>query len=118
MKQGFQTFLDISTSHLTPEDAEIINNDRDLKSDGIVGTTGTSLTHYHAGVIVSTMSLTADNPSEIRDDKIAAMKADGFSDEFVALAVHAASEGGILLRFDQDAPVLDNFPTFDSGYRP
>jgi hypothetical protein len=41
------------------------------------------------------------------------MKADGFSDEFIAIAQYGAAEGGLLLRFDRDAPVLEAFPTFE-----
>lgn len=115
MKPGIQTFLDVHTSHLTPSDVEILQDHKDMQDEGIASLVGTSVIHYHSGHIVSTMSLVGDNPAEIVEDKIAAMKADGFSDEFIALAQYGAAEGGLLLRFDNDAPVLEAFPTFEPG---
>lgn len=113
MKPGIQTFLDVHTSHLTPSDVEILQDHKDMQDEGIASLIGTSVMHYADGCIVSTMSLVGDNPAEVIEHKIAAMKADGFSDEFIALAKYGAAEGGLLLRFDNDAPVLDAFPTFD-----
>lgn len=113
MKPGIQTFLDVHTSHLTPSDVELLQEHKDLLEDGIASFTGTSVMHYADGCIVSTMSLVGDNPAEVIEAKVASMKADGFSDEFIALAQYGAAEGGLLLRFDNDAPVLDAFPTFE-----
>ena len=113
MKPGIQTFLDVSISHLTPSDVELLQDHKDLLEDGIASLAGTSVMHYDNGCIISTMSLVRDNPIEVIDAKIAAMKSDGFSDEFIALAQYGAAEGGLLLRFDSDAPVLEAFPTFE-----
>jgi hypothetical protein len=113
MKPGIQSFLDVHSSHLTPSDVEILQDHKDLQSEGIASLIGTSIMHYPDGYIVSTMSLVGDNPVEVIEGKIEAMKADGFSDEFIALAKYGAAEGGLLLRFDNDAPVLEAFPTFE-----
>jgi hypothetical protein len=113
MKPGIQTFLDVNTSHLTPSDVELLQDHKDMQEDGVASLTGTSVMHYADGCIVSTMSLVGDNPADVIESKIAAMKADGFSDEFIALAQYGAAEGGLLLRFDNDAPILEAFPTFE-----
>jgi hypothetical protein len=112
MKPGMQTFLDVSTAHLTPEDLQLLNDHKELLEDGITSLTGTSIIHYDMGYIVSTMSLTPGLEQDIIDAKIEDMKRDGFSDEFIALARYGASEGGLLLRFDADAPTLEAFPVF------
>lgn len=113
MKPGIQAFLDVNTSHLTPSDVELLQEHKDLQAEGISSLAGTMVMHYDDGCIISTMSLVGDNPAEVIEGKVAAMKADGFSDEFIALAQYGAAEGGLLLRFDNDAPVLEAFPTFD-----
>lgn len=115
MKPGIQTFLDVSTAHLTPEDIQLLEHHKELLEDGISSLTGTSIIHYDMGYIISTMSLTPGLDQDIIDAKIEGMKSDGFSDEFIALAKYGAAEGGLLLRFDADAPELEAFPTFDTG---
>jgi hypothetical protein len=113
MKPGIQTFLDVNTAHLTPSDVALLQDHKEMLEDGVASLIGTSVMHYQDGCIVSTMSLVSDNSADVIEAKIAAMKADGFSDEFIALAQYGAAEGGLLLRFDNDAPVLEAFPTFE-----
>ena len=84
---------DLSTSHLTPADRQLIN-------DG--GALGVSMFGEYGSLVY----LSADDEMEDRREF-------GFSAEFVALLLLARGQGFTHIHFDTDAPVVAGLPVFD-----
>lgn len=122
---NFWTLLDLSTGHLKPQDFKLLGGYRGPNSDGRDWDEGqnlyvTPLTH---GWLISTSGATAcpeigeaaDEGARVaREERVAAMREEGFSDEFVAIYVFACENGVADIRFDADANYLPGFPAFDS----
>lgn len=94
-------FKDLSTSHLTDGDVDLLDN-TDLP---------VTVMKYEYGWVVSTASLVSE---EFREEYIERFLDHGMSEEFIAAAVEAARNDCWLLRFDADADPDDNLP--QGGY--
>ncbi|RDJ22015.1 hypothetical protein DWF00_27230 [Bosea caraganae] len=127
-KANFWTMLDLSTGHLRKGDFELLETYRGVDEDGERdGDFGQSLyvTLCPCGWIISTSGCLAPAPDrdlspsaridieERRAEKISEMRAEGFSEEFVALFTHACENGVTDIRFHADASDLPGFPIFD-----
>lgn len=121
---NFWTLLDLSTGHLKPQDFKLLAEYRGPNSSGRDWDEGQSLyvTPLAHGWLISTSGATAcpqigelaDESARVdREDRVAAMREEGFSDEFVAIYVFACENGVADIRFDADASYLPGFPAFD-----
>jgi hypothetical protein len=84
---SLRPFLDISAVHLNDEDVELLEADA----------TGMRCIKYDCGFIVSTSLLISE---EERECHVIRLRETGFSETFIALAVHAAKMGALLIRFE------------------
>lgn len=104
-----QTFLDLSTAHITSKDAAL------LTKHVTEGRPEDSMMFVYAcgdyGWTVSTAGM-LDTPFE-REMRLAAMRDIGYSDHFVAMMTHAADLGVQMVRLDCDAELEPGLPTFD-----
>ena len=98
---SLRTFLDLSTAHLTYVDVELI------EAEAVPMTCMT----YDYGWIISTASLI---DAVEREQRVAQLREIGFSEEFIALAVHAGKMGSWLLRFDSSEEINPMLPV--GGY--
>jgi hypothetical protein len=97
-RMPFQPFLDLSTAHLTDRDVELLGslagNDPDIMEN-------------EYGWVVSTASLISE---DFREMKLESLRADGFSELFITLALYAGVNGAWLMRFDVDADLEPGLP--------
>ena len=84
---SLRPFLDISAVHLNDEDVDLLETDATLMR----------CIKYDDGFIVSTSLLICE---EERECRVARLRATGFSETFIALAVYAAKMGALLIRFE------------------
>jgi hypothetical protein len=84
---SLRPFLDISAVHLKDEDVELLEADAALMR----------CIKYDYGFIVSTSLLICE---EERESRLLMLRETGFSDTFIALAVHAAKVGAEFIRFE------------------
>jgi hypothetical protein len=94
--------IDLSTSHLTEEDTDLmrlaINTSIDLPR----------ITPHRYGWIIFVSS-------DFSTEQAEAMKTFGFSDAMIAIYTAAAAMGGdvMILNFDSDADQVEGLPTFN-----
>lgn len=109
MNQGMAAILDVTPMHLTLADVELFEriHKNEFRPDGV------TVYPYENGTLVVTEVL-ATGSTEEKADKIAAMKACGFSNELIAVLQYCAAQGGVMARFDNASSLeLDDFPIFD-----
>lgn len=109
MKQGMTAILDVDCAHLTLSDVELFERIHKKEFEP----NGCTVYPYKDGTMIVTEILATGSESE-KAEKVAAMKADGFSDELIALLKYCADNGGTMARFDNGSALeLDDFPIFD-----
>lgn len=109
MKQGMTAILDVDCGHLTLPDVLLFERIH----KGEFEPNGCTIYPYQDGVMIVTEIL-AFGTEEEKAEKVAAMKADGLSDELIALLKYCAENGGTMARFDNATALeLDDFPIFD-----
>lgn len=120
---NFWTLLDLSTGHLKPQDYKILEGYSGPSDSGRDEGQSLHVTPLSHGWLISTagamacpqISEMADESARIeRVSRIAAMRDEGVSDEFVAIYEFACENGVADIRFDADASYLPGFPAFDS----
>lgn len=100
--------LDLSTAHITSKDADLL---RTYRADENGPDKALTAYPYEYGWTVSTSGM-LDGGAD-REEKIAAMRAEGFSDHFVNMMTHAADLDVAMVRLDRDAECEPGLPTFD-----
>jgi hypothetical protein len=105
IESGIKRMLDLSTSHMTKDDAELMSD----RHGHDCGSLPRIVQHAH-GFIVFVCSDT-----ESRWRALVSMEEGGFSNALRAIYQDAAALGSdlMLINFDQDADVLEGLPTFD-----
>jgi hypothetical protein len=105
IESGIKRMLDLSTSHMTKGDAELMS-DRHGHDCGSLP----RIVQHAYGFIVFVCS----EPDNLVA-AVAAMVDAGFSVALMAIYEAAATQGGdvMLINFDQDADVLEGLRTFD-----
>ena len=86
-------FVDISTAHVTPEDMELLENQKSL---GVVAY------NYPEGVFVYVP------PKDDLPTTLGAAQESGLSDSFCKALTYASSQGAYLLRLDADGDMIDD----------
>jgi hypothetical protein len=84
---SLRPFLDISAVHLTDKDVELLEADP----------APMQCIKYRYGLMVDTTDLICE---EEREDEVIELREIGFSETFIAIAVHAARMGACLIRFE------------------
>jgi hypothetical protein len=102
-----QKFFDLSTGHLTDQDRKLLEMypAKDRPS-------GMALIAYpyEYGWTVSTSSVMEP---ETLEDHLDAIRAEGFSESFIKILMHAAGEKCWMVRFDSDAAHEPGFEVFE-----
>lgn len=118
---SFPRIFDTSTGHLRPSDHSLL--ERLARGEQLPGSVPTPVICYEIGeygFMVRTdggkKSAMSDQAGLVRwrEEKVAAMKEAGFSDEFVALMRHAWENDAVFLSLDRDNEPEPGFPLFDA----
>lgn len=95
---GIYRYLDISTGHITKNDAEALKEQCGIRGAYLIGT-------YDEGWVLSL--------SETDDYEGDETFVDCYSPEFYQVLDYAKLQGCCLLRFDADGMEFPDFPTFE-----
>jgi hypothetical protein len=104
-----QKLLDLSTGHLSRKDIELL---KDYKAEDNSSDKALIAYPFAYGWTVSTSGMLN---SEDRFERIDEMRQEGFSEYFVAVMVHAAELGAVIVRFDRDAEYEPGLARFEDG---
>lgn len=93
---GIYRYLDISTGHITKNDADLLKNDHEPDGAYLIG-------KYDEGFILSIGEYV----------EVGNVVGKEFSKEFNGIIQYAQLQGCCLLRFDADGMEFPDFPTFE-----
>lgn len=99
LSAGLMSTVDLSLSHIRPEDTVI-----DTIGEGFLP----RMIDHEYGLIVFVSSDPDDLPLALAD-----MHEAGFSEAFITIYEAAAAMGVMLIHFDRDGAVINGLPTFD-----
>jgi hypothetical protein len=103
----FQKILDLSTAHMTSKDNKILQN----YMDSPAAIRSLIAYSYEYGWTISTSLML--NGAVDRDEHLAKVRKEGFSEAFIKILTHAADNGAVLVRLDRDGDLEPGLPSFD-----
>lgn len=102
-------FLDLSTAHITSKDAKLLK--KYTAAEGHPPGSALIAYPYEYGWTVSTSGMLNDKAD--REECLAGMREEGFSEHFVNMMVYAADNETQMVRLDRDGDCEPGLPTFD-----